>query len=266
MGSPSSSQSSLSALQRRIVQSVDPASLRRLIRGTFPRIYAELIEQSSPEGLVDDLFRIASNHGETDAVIATLYAKWPGLRSARARPLPAQIPARGSPRIPALLLVLLLGPMEDVDPPREDLSVPAPFLSRDSPASLLPETVLPIVAPLPAPASRAPDAASLRWVRLPGHRPPPPLTSMTKLQSVLRHAVAPCAQTVGGGLYLNITVYSDDQGRWSHSAVDDFSRDLHRCLVRVLDQARVGRRDRFPSNAEARLVVIFSEDTAQDDS
>lgn len=244
MPAPSAPQPDLPALQIRVARRVAPGHLRRLVRSRFPELYAELMERDSPAGLVADLFLFAGNHGVLDLVVDALLQQWPGLRYE-----PPRFLALPSPRvIRCSALLLVLGPMQDIEPTREDLSVLAPYSSSSAHADRPPEVALPLSAPPPAP---------------PVHKPPPrapaPLTSLYQLQGVLRRAAAPCSRSIGGGLRLDLEVSSDDHGQWSRTSTDGFSRDLQSCLTRALERARSHRRDRFPSNDSARLVIVYPE-------
>lgn len=252
MGAPLSTQLDLKALQLRIAHRIAPGQLRRLVRNHFPRLYAELLERDSPAGLVDDLFRFAENHGDTHVLVNTLVTEWPGLR----HPSPIELATfTAAPRATRLssLLVLLLGPIEDIGPPHEDLSVPAPESPPAAQTDVRPDEVLPLSAALPAPKRRGTRTAP------PPTPPPPPLTSLHQLRPLLRQAAAPCSREVGGGIRIDLEVSSDAQGRWSRTTTDGLYSKFHRCLTRRIEHIRTRRHDAFPANDSAPIVLIFAE-------
>ena len=237
-------QMNLKELELRVSRRITPARLRRLVRSSFPRIYIELMERDSPAGLVDDLFRLAGNHGQIHALVEALLRQWPGLRHASIADAIVRISTPRTARVSSLLL-LLLGPTEDIARAREDLAVTAPGLPL-APSEVGPEAFLPRFAALPAFKPLKPTP------------PPPPLTSMHRLQPLLKRALAPCARQAGGGFHLGLEVFSDARGRWSQTRiVGGYSSSFHHCLTRRIDGLRAGRRDKFPANDRAPIFLIY---------
>ena len=112
---PISAPMDLRELQQRLIRRVSPAHIRRLVRRAFPQIGDELSERDSPAGLVDSLFRLAENHGQTDELVEVLLSQWPGLHDASVAPPVVEIPAPRTARLSSLLLPVL-GSIEDIHP------------------------------------------------------------------------------------------------------------------------------------------------------